>query len=106
LHFTLPPPLPHPSPFPTRRSSDLHPLGPGRPPPPAHPRRDLTEQPERTGMETADRILTLLRRESVVSGEALSATTDSRRSRVRIDRKSTRLNSSHVEISYAVFCLK
>src|SRR5438874_6396114 len=29
------------------------------------------------------------------------ATTDSRR-----DRKSTRLNSSHVEISYAVFCLK
>src|SRR5690349_22112141 len=26
--------------------------------------------------------------------------------RTRIDRKSTRLNSSHVEISYAVFCLK
>src|SRR5438874_8211670 len=25
---------------------------------------------------------------------------------VAIDRKSTRLNSSHVEISYAVFCLK
>src|SRR5690349_24799481 len=25
---------------------------------------------------------------------------------VREDRKSTRLNSSHVEISYAVFCLK
>src|SRR5690349_22982458 len=25
---------------------------------------------------------------------------------VRPDRKSTRLNSSHVEISYAVFCLK
>src|SRR5436305_10777245 len=24
----------------------------------------------------------------------------------RIDRKSTRLNSSHVRISYAVFCLK
>src|SRR5690349_23533449 len=24
----------------------------------------------------------------------------------QIDRKSTRLNSSHVEISYAVFCLK
>src|SRR5690349_22072457 len=29
-----------------------------------------------------------------------------RLSRVAIDRKSTRLNSSHVEISYAVFCLK
>src|SRR5699024_12385409 len=26
--------------------------------------------------------------------------------RVRTDRKSTRLNSSHVSISYAVFCLK
>src|SRR5439155_20319048 len=26
--------------------------------------------------------------------------------RARIDRKSTRLNSSHVAISYAVFCLK
>src|SRR5690554_7792190 len=27
-------------------------------------------------------------------------------SKVRKDRKSTRLNSSHVRISYAVFCLK
>src|SRR5438874_9170447 len=26
--------------------------------------------------------------------------------RLILDRKSTRLNSSHVEISYAVFCLK
>src|SRR5699024_11513016 len=26
--------------------------------------------------------------------------------RIRVDRKSTRLNSSHVSISYAVFCLK
>src|SRR5437667_7804749 len=26
--------------------------------------------------------------------------------RLRIDRKSTRLNSSHITISYAVFCLK
>src|SRR5207249_6868608 len=26
--------------------------------------------------------------------------------RIRLDRKSTRLNSSHVSISYAVFCLK
>src|SRR5256885_10901875 len=26
--------------------------------------------------------------------------------RVRLDRKSTRLNSSHLVISYAVFCLK
>src|SRR5205809_1426777 len=28
------------------------------------------------------------------------------RGRVRVDRKSTRLNSSHGYISYAVFCLK
>src|SRR6266496_3461408 len=31
---------------------------------------------------------------------------DARRSADERDRKSTRLNSSHVEISYAVFCLK
>src|SRR3712207_7573809 len=29
-----------------------------------------------------------------------------RAARARIDRKSTRLNSSHANISYAVFCLK
>src|SRR5215208_7725561 len=34
------------------------------------------------------------------------APTTSRRPRPRPDRKSTRLNSSHVAISYAVFCLK
>src|SRR5438874_8003689 len=28
------------------------------------------------------------------------------KSQANLDRKSTRLNSSHVEISYAVFCLK
>src|SRR2546426_9565298 len=28
------------------------------------------------------------------------------RHRIRLDRKSTRLNSSHLVISYAVFCLK
>src|SRR5438552_5600043 len=31
---------------------------------------------------------------------------NARRLRLRIDRKSTRLNSSHQIISYAVFCLK
>src|SRR5438874_4730991 len=31
---------------------------------------------------------------------------DARPAERRQDRKSTRLNSSHVEISYAVFCLK
>src|SRR5688572_32917536 len=31
---------------------------------------------------------------------------DDRRAHARQDRKSTRLNSSHSQISYAVFCLK
>ena len=30
----------------------------------------------------------------------------SQRTRLNLDRKSTRLNSSHITISYAVFCLK
>src|SRR5690606_41375546 len=33
-------------------------------------------------------------------------TRSARGARQRLDRKSTRLNSSHVKISYAVFCLK
>src|SRR5699024_11340599 len=32
--------------------------------------------------------------------------TDAGSSKIKVDRKSTRLNSSHVSISYAVFCLK
>src|SRR2546430_8281808 len=35
-----------------------------------------------------------------------SSTTGSRAARRSRDRKSTRLNSSHSQISYAVFCLK
>src|SRR5204862_5425627 len=38
--------------------------------------------------------------------ERLARTGGRRGARRRLDRKSTRLNSSHVEISYAVFCLK
>src|SRR5438874_8413961 len=36
----------------------------------------------------------------------LSLPAASKRQSMKRDRKSTRLNSSHVEISYAVFCLK
>src|SRR5947199_6927763 len=36
----------------------------------------------------------------------LAADRHSRFQRTRLDRKSTRLNSSHLGISYAVFCLK
>src|SRR5438067_3390826 len=43
--------------------------------------------------------------EPVVFGDVRDATEPGYR-RERQDRKSTRLNSSHVSISYAVFCLK
>src|SRR2546427_7653686 len=33
-------------------------------------------------------------------------TADLKQAKTRLDRKSTRLNSSHSQISYAVFCLK
>src|SRR5258707_6546359 len=45
--------------------------------------------------QTAERIHSFNRR-----------TLDSIASKVYLDRKSTRLNSSHANISYAVFCLK
>src|SRR5690606_39500312 len=43
--------------------------------------------------------------EGAVSGVGLTSGSLSKSVRSR-DRKSTRLNSSHVKISYAVFCLK
>src|SRR5690349_21876438 len=50
------------------------------------------------------------RRGPALAGRPDQSRADDRRGRVagpgREDRKSTRLNSSHVEISYAVFCLK
>src|SRR3712207_9082841 len=40
------------------------------------------------------------------AAEALSYTTSAVSQQLSRDRKSTRLNSSHANISYAVFCLK
>src|SRR5690606_42084551 len=84
--------------FPTRRSSDLGqadaPRGGGRPPTRRHPLRagrDGGAHPPRPA-----RLRRLLRARG---GHARGAAR-------RLDRKSTRLNSSHVKISYAVFCLK
>src|SRR3989454_9235473 len=45
-----------------------------------------------------------IEREEQRAGQA--TTSDSMARRSRTDRKSTRLNSSHLVISYAVFCLK
>src|SRR5947207_9012464 len=42
----------------------------------------------------------------LASGGALYPAKDARMSPAMLDRKSTRLNSSHTVISYAVFCLK
>src|SRR5690349_22761859 len=55
--------------------------------------------PQRVKDSTASRI-------SQVQYSSCPATISSRQAPGRPDRKSTRLNSSHVEISYAVFCLK
>src|SRR5690554_7225262 len=49
-------------------------------------------------------------KESIEEADRISVTfevsPDKRDYLLRLDRKSTRLNSSHVRISYAVFCLK
>src|SRR5699024_12330228 len=97
-------PLPPLHSFPTRRSSDLAVLGDIRP--------DIVFllfqlQCRRTCLPTAARY-----------AEQVIAQSEGKPDRTRlhrriipnpacqIDRKSTRLNSSHVSISYAVFCLK
>src|SRR5215813_14409511 len=45
-------------------------------------------------------------RSPISSCDSIPTLTGVSRSPLLIDRKSTRLNSSHVRISYAVFCLK
>src|SRR5947207_9343456 len=81
--------------FPTRRSSDLTIRLPYRRSNPSpSPRRRLTWSPTESA-----------------SGESSSCARVTRSGRIsRLtrpkDRKSTRLNSSHTVISYAVFCLK
>src|SRR5207249_12210437 len=86
---------PHLLSFPTRRSSDLQTLmllGFGT------TGRDLTASFE----------ISSVRAEVVESQKAthLDLIPKSPELRHHVDRKSTRLNSSHVSISYAVFCLK
>src|SRR4051794_41729962 len=45
-------------------------------------------------------------RQDEAPGDVHPAVLDAAGRRVNVDRKSTRLNSSHPSISYAVFCLK
>src|SRR5437773_9722387 len=57
---------------------------------------------EPTMMRASSTVLFLERR----TAAATDRTGKSKEPRRRKDRKSTRLNSSHITISYAVFCLK
>src|SRR5258707_9623463 len=66
-------------------------------------RSRMAGQPERADVLLAD--LRHHRVDDVVQVFVVGLGPDRRR-RVRRDRKSTRLNSSHANISYAVFCLK
>src|SRR5207249_10322630 len=84
-------------PFPTRRSSDLEDHGERperRAKAPGHRGRQLPRQ----GLEPAQGFLLHLVHDAGSGGLAPLSSF--------IDRKSTRLNSSHVSTSYAVFCLK
>src|SRR5438034_7637458 len=76
--------------FPTRRSSDLTPAPPTIPEPPVT--RYFEPMPEPAPRLSHARVGSL--------GSYLA------KIQVVGDRKSTRLNSSHTVISYAVFCLK
>src|SRR5690606_42155248 len=81
--------------FPTRRSSDLLRL----PAPHFHLGVGSGSHAEQTArvMVAYEELLRQQRPDYVVVVGDVNST---------IDRKSTRLNSSHVKISYAVFCLK
>src|SRR5256885_15980727 len=56
--------------------------------------------PDSFGLETLDKVKRLAPRVPII---ILTGSDDDQ---MALDRKSTRLNSSHLVISYAVFCLK
>src|SRR5207249_10439888 len=91
-------PRPHPSlpSFPTRRSSDLFTLALSL----AHEHRYKEAIPVLKNamamLPNVPELKKLMGISLIETGEVAAG----------IDRKSTRLNSSHVSISYAVFCLK
>src|SRR5699024_12789122 len=108
-------------PFPTRRSSDLQSM--------AHIKKTgihketiytcyVTEQRKLVGTVSAKELMTSddnMRIEELMETELIFVRTHTDQEEVAklftkydliADRKSTRLNSSHVSISYAVFCLK
>src|SRR5207253_11294675 len=90
--------------FPTRRSSDL----------PATLNDSNCQRPQRGNhiLKTWDLVMTLWKffvssgRKLHMSRQECSLACEGTFLPRHVDRKSTRLNSSHVAISYAVFCLK
>src|SRR5690606_41711293 len=76
--------------FPTRRSSDLA----------------ATATPPRRPSALSGGCTTRRARRRTGSSPSSDTATCTRPAAPETDRKSTRLNSSHVKISYAVFCLK
>src|SRR5436309_7813843 len=64
--------------------------------------RDLPSFPTRRSFDLARRVAQRARGDALRIGSRRWVLRD----RTSRDRKSTRLNSSHVKISYAVFCLK
>src|SRR5690606_41136504 len=73
-----------------------------------HVKQTCTDCAEKAGL---DRMLRAFEIERQVIEELLARQTDGAvvpalGAQIVADRKSTRLNSSHVKISYAVFCLK
>src|SRR5262245_64414240 len=80
---------PHLHSFPTRRSSDLC------------DSESSLRRPDQQA-QPLDRTELLIAQSGTLQGREL----EQHRDTVGIDRKSTRLNSSHLGISYAVFCLK
>src|SRR5205814_9372978 len=87
----------HLPPFPTRRSSDL-----SKPTPPPS---TMACAPFSTRYDQAPRTLTTSRANPCGRFETRFAPGSTACTPTK-DRKSTRLNSSHLGISYAVFCLK
>src|SRR5437870_11387804 len=80
----------HPHSFPTRRSSDLG------------LETERIEAGDRGGFEGTPVYMA----PEVLAGQPASVRADAGWPASTSDRKSTRLNSSHVASSYAVFCLK
>src|SRR5439155_26550846 len=93
-------------PFPPRRSSDLPLTAPDAPPASAPRRRSVGRRPVSPAVWPPPTSRAASRRRPPARESVPRAARRILGLAERIDRKSTRLNSSHVAISYAVFCLE